>query len=298
MRRFALLLSLGCLACTRPNPAFDGLADGTSGDGDGDTTKSTTSSNGDGDGDPSGDGDGEPGTSESTGDGDGEPPTDFPPDNLCPWQPSPGLALILGNPTNFGGQCPTGIDATVRVEEAIGGAASLGVCNEDCSECAEGLKLSAFPLSVTNYMPTDADECLVVSAKGSLGGDANGCYWGALSVHDAFSEVPYVIATAHSAPPTPYGQDILAGIIPQPKLAGGCNCEEVGQANDCCYVAEPPEFYYYPFNGFDLFGGDYAEFDLANFPLGYFFKVFQAERVPSCEGDSLQLSWAVTAALP
>lgn len=57
-----LVISIGVIACTMINPAFDDLVGDaeTRGDGDGEPT-------GDGDGDPSGDGDGEP-----TGDGDGD----------------------------------------------------------------------------------------------------------------------------------------------------------------------------------------------------------------------------------
>lgn len=88
MRRLPIVAAVFVLACTRTNPAFDGVGEASettdastsdptslSGDGDGDP------SSGDGDGEPDpGDGDGEPGSessesseSETSGDGDGDP---------------------------------------------------------------------------------------------------------------------------------------------------------------------------------------------------------------------------------
>lgn len=70
-----LVIPIGLIACTMPNPAFDEdlVADAeTRGDGDGDPTGD---GDGDGDGDLTGDGDGEP-TGDGDGDGDGDPTGD------------------------------------------------------------------------------------------------------------------------------------------------------------------------------------------------------------------------------
>jgi hypothetical protein len=58
------------------------------------------------------------------------------------------------------------------------------------------------------------------------------------------------------------------------------------------------EFWYYPLNGADLYPGNYALLPLANQGnIQHYFKVYQAERLHSCESHDLQLSWAVIAAL-
>ncbi|HVI03795.1 MAG TPA: hypothetical protein VM869_34115, partial [Enhygromyxa sp.] len=97
--------------------------------------------------------------------------------------------------------------------------------------------------------------------------------------------------------PTPHGAAVLGDAIPEPLKAASCNCDAVGQGNDCCYQAEaPPEFWYYPFDGQELFPGDYAPLTLSNQAgLQHVFKVYQAERLHSCESHELELSWAVIA---
>jgi hypothetical protein len=74
-------------------------------------------------------------------------------------------------------------------------------------------------------------------------------------------------------------------------------CDDVGQGNDCCYMAPgPPEFWCYPFDSGNVFAGESVVFaipDPAN--LTHVFEVFQAQVLHSCESHDLRLSWAVSA---
>ncbi|MFO7564944.1 MAG: hypothetical protein R6X02_20030 [Enhygromyxa sp.] len=93
------------------------------------------------------------------------------------------------------------------------------------------------------------------------------------------------------------GEQILAELIPAPAKAGTCDCDDIGQGNNCCYEADgPPEFWYYPFEGSNVFPGDSILLPLANPQVGdYYFELFQAQRIHSCESPNLELSWAVVA---
>lgn len=206
----------------------------------------------------------------------------------------------MGDPSDFGGGCPTQVDVWATIGPGAGGEATLLICNtRDCgSGCTNDQPLSAFPLIITNHLPTP-DTCVRVQAGTPHGQDSGACGWGALSIIDPLG-LPYVIATTHSAPLTPHGAQALGQLISPPVKAGSCNCDDIGQGNDCCYQADgPPEFWYYPFPSDDVFPGG----SLLLPPLGdqgiadHYFRLFQAQRIRSCESQALQLSWAVTAKL-
>jgi hypothetical protein len=296
-------LPLGLGACARPNPAFDGRerSEGSEGDGDGDADTLGTGndegndeSNEEGN-DASGDGDGDA-DSESSGDGDGEPISDVPDEPLCPWQPSPGLAIRVGSPANFGGQCPSLINMTARVIASGGGEVSLSICDSGCEQCGSAMSLAALPLLVPDYIPADPNLCLSVRAETSLGADAGGCYWGSLSVRNWSTQRPFVIATTKSAPPPADTLALVEALVPKPVLAGTCACGQVGFGEgSCCLDATPPEFWYYPVAGQQLFAGDSLEIPLPNTDLSIDFMVFQAERIAGCvNGSGPLLSWALT----
>lgn len=278
MRRVALV-GLLCVACTRPNPAFDErpLADdGTGEQGDGD-----------------GDGDGDPSTTVGTDDVPPEPPA-------CEWQPSEGLSLHVGGPENYGGVCAPSVTASGTLVSANGSELVLESCTPGCVQCFDTtLTISTYPLSLDGHIPPPQGQCLEIEASSPISEEANACYFGALTIYVPNPLVPYVIATTHSHAPTPMGAAMLGGSIPAPKKAGNCNCDDVGQGNDCCYAApSPPEFWYYPIEGAQLFPGDYAPLTVPNvFGITHLLKLFQAQLLHSCESHDLQLSWAIVAEL-
>jgi hypothetical protein len=286
MRR-GIMVGLLCVACTRDNPAFDErltMADAGT-DDDGDTGDGDTS-DGDGDGDAS-----------TTGN-DIDLPSSQP---ACEFQPTEGLSIHVGGPEDFGGQCPTGVDMGMKVVSAGGGQVIVEACAHGCMPCyGTHHTISAFPLLLDGHIPTDAEKCMSLEAGGPLGGEPGACHFGALTIYDQLEQqVPYVIATAHSYEPTPIGATMLGAPIPAPLKAASCNCDDIGQSNDCCYMAmSPPEFWYYPLDGATLFPGDDAVLDVPNQAgLVHAFKVFQAQLLHSCENPDLQLSWAVVAVL-
>lgn len=151
MRRTALLLGLGLLACVRANPAFDELdelgdesgaergdgdgdgdesVDGDAGDGDGDGDDqgdgdSDDQGDGDGDGDDNGDGDGEPSESESeTGDGDGD-------DDLC----TPAPSVQDPPPLLVEGEIAIDVSDAPGFAEQEAGCLRLIVCHADQNSC-------------------------------------------------------------------------------------------------------------------------------------------------------------------
>lgn len=283
MRRLALACSLTCLACVRLNPAFDEARASESGS----ETRGDTS-------DPSDDGTDESSDTDATSDTGLD---DLPGQPVCELQPSDGLALVFGDPADIGGLCPNGVNAWAKISSAAGGEAMLTVCDDDsCEGCDGEHPLSAFPLIVTEHLP-QVGSCVLVQASTLLAEQPSSCLWGAISVHGPLNGAPYVIATAHSAPPTPYGADILAGVIPEPMKGSNCNCDDIGQGNECCYQAEgPPEFYYYPFANGDVHPGEFISVQITNQATAdYYFELFQAQRINSCEAPDLQLSWAVVA---
>jgi hypothetical protein len=133
----------------------------------------------------------------------------------------------------------------------------------------------------------------------SLGHDGEVCWWGALTIHDAASEVPYVIAIADSWPPTPAGADYLGDAIPEPVQAGTCTCATLPDADRCCEGASaPPKFWRYPFERSTVSPGESAPLTIPNGAgIDHEFKVFQAESIPTCDAELRQvLSWAVLVA--
>jgi hypothetical protein len=282
MRR-CVLASLMCIACTRENPAFESsLGDmGTESEGEGD-----------GDGDSEGDGDGD-------GDGDSSTTTDMGTEpSVCEYEPHPGLAIRVGGPENFGGQCAGGVNTGGRIISNAGGELVIESCEYGCQTCYDSmLTISTFPLMVTDHIPLEQDKCVSIEAHGGLGEEPSACRFGALTIYAA--DVPYVIATTHSYEPTSVGLQMVGGSIPAPMKAGNCNCEDVGQDNDCCYMASgPPEFWFYPFENKQLFPGDTVEIDIPDSAnVSHLFEVFQAQVLHSCESHDLQLSWAVVAKL-
>jgi hypothetical protein len=260
MRRVSLLALL-CVACTRDNPAFDlrPLA--------------------------------EEGT--EAGSDEGEPVA-------CEFQPTDGLSLRVGGLINFGGTCAGGVNAGLKVVSATGGELVAEVCAHGCEPCyASMLTISAYPLELENYIPMTPGECVSIEAGVSLFEEADACYFGGLTLYEHEPLAPYVIATAHSSEPTPMGAAMLGSSIPAPVKAGTCNCDDVGQGNDCCYMAaSPPEFWAYPLDGMQLFPGDYAPLAVPNqLGLTHVFKPFQAQVLHACEDAQRQLSWAVVAVL-
>jgi hypothetical protein len=181
----------------------------------------------------------------------------------------------------------------MRVGETVGGLAKLEVCNEGCLECTDtSMTLSTFPFPIGDFLTVGS--CQRVEANSLLGKTTDGCSWGAISMWDPLSNVPQLVATAHSTPPTGAGAMLLGDKIPAPLEGFACDCETVGQANDCCYEGDPPAFFYYPFAGHDVYAGDYIELAYPNQAgLTHYFKVFQAEHVRTCDNDQLQLSWAL-----
>jgi hypothetical protein len=272
-----ILIGLLCMACTRDNPAFDPSA-----------TEAT--------GDP---GDDDPGD----GDGDGDASTtlderDMPSDPACEFQPRDGLSIQVGRSENFGGQCANGVTTWMRVVAAQGGLLEVEACPEGCADClGSTLSVSLFPIDVAAHIPAEPDKCMVLEASGPRGGDDNGCYWGAMTIYDAETMTPYVIATAHSYEPTPAGIQMLGAAIPMPEKAGVCNCDAIGQGNECCYGADtPPEFLAYPFESGPVLAGGSTEVDLGNSAsFVHMFKLQQAQDIHSCESPDVELSWAVVA---
>jgi hypothetical protein len=269
------LLCLPCMACTRDNPAFD-------------TQLSTTEATGPGDGD---------GDASTTLD-----ERDLPSEPACEFQPRDGLSIVAGGPDDFGGDgagCPIGVTMWMKVVGAQGGVVEVEVCPEGCQfECTGAtLSLSLFPIDVSTHIPAELGKCMALEAGGSLGDDGSACYWGAMTIYDSVTNMPYVIATAHSYEPTPAGIEMLAGAIPMPEKAGTCNCEAIGQGNDCCYGADtPPSFLGYEFESGPVLPGGSTELTLANsLGIGHTFELQQAQHIHSCESPDVELSWAVLA---
>jgi hypothetical protein len=194
-----------------------------------------------------------------------------------------------------------GIDIWTRVTGVEGETVLLETCAEGCAECYGGAHpLSALPLPILDYIPQDASTCLKLEAEGPLGQSGGRCLWNALTIHDPLSDTPHVIAISHSSPPTATGGEMLAGLIPEPVSAGTCTCASVGLGDDqCCASSDvPPEFWYYPFGDVQVYPGDYVALNITNQAgLQHWFKLFQAEHVPTCDLPERELSWAVVGQL-
>jgi hypothetical protein len=284
MRRLLLLACCSSLACTRENPAFDDVQ----ASGESETRASSNTSEDASESEAEAEAETEAESSEG--------PDDLPDEPPCAFQPTAGLAIRFSDTSHFGGVCPNGVNIWATISSADGGEATFTVCTEGCTTCGDDAhELSAFPMLVTDYLPQEPSKCVIVQTSSPFGEDTSSCIFGALSVHDPLTGTPYVIATTHSSAPTPYGIEVLGDSIPAPEKAGNCNCEDVGQGNDCCYQAEgPPEFWYFPYEGAQLYPGDFAPMSLANQPsVQHYFKVYQAENLRSCASQELQVSWAV-----
>jgi hypothetical protein len=289
MRRLAFVCC-ACLACTRLNPAFDEAEKTSKGGADAaeDTSDDDSSS------DSSSDSNDETDTDQTSDTG-----FDDMPGSACMFEPTAGLAIKLGSP--FGGNsCPTSFNAWARIGVGDGGEAKISVCNlPGCDGgCTTDLSMSAFPLLITNHLPSP-ETCVMIQAGTPLLQEPNACLWGSLSVVSPINSMPFVVAITHSAPLTPQGLEIVGPLIPDPVKAGSCNCDDIGQGNDCCYQAEgPPDFWYFPFEGANVFPGDVLPISIPNQAnLDHRFELYQAQRIRSCESQELQLSWALVAKL-
>jgi hypothetical protein len=293
MRRLALAC-FTCLACTRLNPAFDDAKQ--TGESGADAVGDTQHDSSEGSNDDSSD---EAETDETDTDETSDTGLDDLPDApACGHQPSSGLAIKLGQPSNFGGGCPNSYGAWAKIGAGVEGQGELVVCSQPGCDggCTTQHSVSAFPLIITDHLPDSA--CVMVQAETLLGLEPSACWWGSLSIVSPFNNTPYVIATTHSSPLTPNGNQALAGLIPEPVKAESCNCDDIGQGNNCCYQAGPPAFYYYPFEGTNVFPGEMIQLPLANQPAtDHYFRLYQAQRIYSCEQPDLELSWAVVAKL-
>jgi hypothetical protein len=286
-------VALSCLACTRPNPAYDATTAGEGGQTEGpdtitsglDTVGPLTAGSGL-------DTIGPDTVGPVTLDPDTSSP-DLPFDPICMRQPAPGLSIQLGDPSHSGDVCPTDFNISTRIVSVVGSEVVVENCDAGCVVCVgDGIPLSVDLLPLGDLVPPDT--CVLLEARDVVQQTETRCHWGALTIHDPLLLAPYVIATARSYPPTPAGLDLLAGAIPEPMPELSCNCDAIGQGNDCCYQGDPPSFWYYTIEGQDVHPGEDAPLDLAD-PTGleHSFQLFQAEHIPGCQDVELQLSWAV-----
>lgn len=296
------LVGVLCLACSRANPAFDGTAtdDGKQSEGP-DTIGTVTLDPGDGTAlGTTAVGTTAPGTTEpeleTSASSDTAAATDLPIEPICVRSPSPGLDIQAGDPASFGGVCPTGIFIWTMLASSDGNGAQLYTCNDGCVLCTDETQpVSMFPLSIGDYVP--AGRCLRLEVTELVFEEETRCHFGALTIHEPGILAPHVIATTHAAAPTPAALDILADAIPEPMLGLDCTCAQVDQANDCCESApSSPAFYFFPIGDQDVYAGDEAPLTIAN-PggLSHTFQVFQAQDIPTCENQQLEISWAVLA---
>jgi hypothetical protein len=300
--RWVVVVGCSVLACTMPNPAFDSRAEGEAGDdsppsGDaatsdapGATSETISSSTSRGE-------DGEStsrAASSSEDDGVSESSTTGTVVRTCALEPSPGLSLAFGDPSTFGNSCPAGVDVLARIGPLAAGETTLATCLEGCTECGGAHPISALPLSIADYLPAEADQCVRLEATAPLGHDGEVCYWGALTIYDPATGAPRVIATAQSNPPTPSGSEALGGAIPEPTKGVTCDCETLEEVDACCArAADPPGFWAYGIDGQELFAGESATIEIESGQA--LFSIFQAESIPTCAGHALQTSWAVLA---
>ncbi|MFO7564945.1 MAG: hypothetical protein R6X02_20035 [Enhygromyxa sp.] len=142
MRRLALVCCT-CLACTRPNPAFDEAAHFGESHADAVGHSSDDSSD-----DSSGDSSDDSATSDTGLD-------DLPDQPTCLHQPRSGLAIEFGDSSDFGNTCPTSVDIWAKVGTGAEGEVTLVVCTSGgCGQgCTSEQTLSAFPLIVSDHLP-------------------------------------------------------------------------------------------------------------------------------------------------
>lgn len=300
VRWVVVVVGSSVLACTMANPAFDSPARDAGGDdsptsGDPATSDAPKMTSGAGSSSTSR-GDDSESTSRpaSSGEDDGvtESSTTGAVDRTCAFAPSDGLALAFGDPSDFGNTCPASVDILARLGPLSAGETTVDSCLPGCTECDGAHPISALPLSIAEYFPANLDECVRLEAFAPLGDDGEVCYWGALTIYDPATGAPRVIATAQSHPPTPSGSEALGGAIPEPKVAASCECETLDGADACCArSAERPEFWAYGVDGQELFAGESAIIEVGS--IQYLFSIFQAESIPTCDGHTLETSWAM-----
>lgn len=295
------LVGVLCLACSRTNPAFDEAAteagEGTKGP---DTTGTVALDTGDTTAagttlvDTTA-----PGTTapelETSATSDTASP-DLPIEPVCMHSPTPGLDIQAGDPASFGGVCPSGIFIWTTLVSSDGSGVRLDTCDENCSSCSgETHPVSMFPLDIADHVPMD--RCLMLEVTGLVLEEEGTCHFNALTIHEPEIMEPHVIAISHAATPTTAGLALLDDAIPMPMAGDDCACDEVDQATECCETApSPPTFYFYPVGGEELYAGGDAPVALG-LPggLAHTFRVLQAQDIPTCENQGLQLSWAVLA---
>jgi hypothetical protein len=291
MRRFALAcftcVGLISAACTMPNPQFDSV---TSDSGSDERTDLSESAETDAEAEAEAEAEGE-----AEAESESEAGEDLPDPLACEFAVSDGLALKWGDPEYFGNTCPNAVDVYAQITLAEGGEATTVICDANCEQCNGAHPLSAFPMTITDYLPEPSTKCLKLQTTTSFGHDDHACFWGSISLHNPETLEAVFVAVAHSAEPTPFGAEFLAGQIPAPKKGGSCNCDAVGQSNECCYTApNAPEFWYYPFAQANVYPGGYEVLPFTNSQgLSYYFKLFQSQKLYGCENPDLDLSWAV-----
>lgn len=300
--RALVLVGLLTVACTRLNAAFDETAT-SGGEDDGRPSTADTAVP------PDPSTTGGPATSavdsgavdsgstgldpETTTTLDGPRP-DLPVEPTCPLQPSPGASIQLGDPMEFGGVCPTGMDIWTRVVTNNGGDVVLDTCDAACLQCSEPQHpLSVSPLVIGDLLP--AGTCLRLEAGALIEEGETRCHWGALTIHDPLLMAPYVIVTARSSEPTPVGAEMLGEAIPDPTHAFDCECSALRPVSDCCEMNGVPSFWTYTLEGTDVHPGEQAPIELPSLALDHTFQLLQAQQLPSCSNEGLQLSWAVVA---
>lgn len=291
------------LGCTTDNPAFDlerptdagdeGGKDGGSSTAPSSTTIDATTGRG-----TSGGVDTSDGSAGTSGGHDDVMSADVPPDPMCPFALGAGLDLVFGDPADFGNSCPSGVSIWSRID-FTGPTPIATSCDPGCDNCTGAYPVSAEPLALAEHVPADAAVCLGIEATAPLGDDGENCYWGALTIWNASSLAPYVVATSRGTGPTDTGARLLAGVIQPPEEAGTCGCETLDFADLCCAEAEmPPTFFYVPHEGAGVYTGDTVPVTIPNgATLPYLFHLYQAQAIPSCNDVGPQISWAVYAEL-
>jgi len=297
------LVALLCVACTRPNPGFEGEATtadedagepitsdpdtvgldtvgpGTVGSGL-ETSGSVTASSGVDSVDP-----------DTVGIITTTAAEDLPGEPSCEEQPSPGLSIQVANPEMSGGFCPPTINFAMRFVSAEGNELMVEPCLPGCDMCfGELYPLFVDLIALGDILPMET--CLSLEAQPLVNQTETRCHWGALTIWEPALGSPHVIATSRSHPPTPIAAGMLAGTIPEPMEDPPCTCASIGQDDACCNAGDPPTFLYYAIGDQEVHPGDDAPIEL---PIGFehSFQLFQAEHIPACTNEERQLSWAV-----
>lgn len=303
MRWMVLLVSVSAGACTRLNPAYEGSGDelaatsvaGTdegmtgAGPGTGVTTTVGPSTTVDPDSGATSMNVDTTATSGSSGEVQPE----------CPLKPMDGLTIALGDPARFGGVCPTGFSMWTAFQDLGDDGVVLSTCNAGCSQCSgsEGNPLSMLPLvAVEDYFPQGA--CLMLEAEELVGETDTRCHYGALTVFDSASDVPYIVATTGSTEPTPIGGQLLADIAPEPVNEITCECDAVGVDDVCCEAEGAVTFWSLAINGHVVAPGETATVELPQSNgIQHAFTLFQAQDLNACNAPYPEQSWALLTAI-